>query len=93
MRKFFYRVKDGEGLKEIAARYNLSAYAVIYDNELLDEPSAGDVLFMRACESVYRVTPYDTLSGIAERTGQTVTELKRKNGNIPFVFYGITINV
>ncbi len=92
MRKFFYRVKEGDGVAELSAKYNAPIYSVIIDNALTSEPSAGDVLFIRGGEANYVVTPYDTEESVAEKFGITVEELKRKNGNLPYLFCGMRIN-
>lgn len=92
MRKFFYRVKDNDDIMSIAARFGVSAFSLIADNELIKEPTEGDVLFVYAREGTrYKITPYDSLKSIADKFSVTPFEIKSKNGNLPYVFYGMEI--
>ena len=92
MRKFFYRVTDGDDIMSIAARFGVSAFSLVADNELIKEPSEGDVLFVYVREGTrYKITPYDSLKSISEKFSVTPFEIRSKNGNIPYVFYGTEI--
>ncbi len=92
MRKFFYRVKEGDSLTGISAEYNAPLADIILDNALITEPVAGDVLFIRGNKASYTVSPFDTAEIIAEKFGISSEEIKRKNGNFPYFFYGMRIN-
>lgn len=94
MRKFFYRVKENDDVNGIATRFGTSPFSLISDNELIKEPTEGDVLFVYVRDGIrYKVTPYDSLKSIAEKFSVTPSEIKAKNGNIPFVYYGTEIIV
>lgn len=92
MRKFFYRVKEGDVVSEISYKFNAPLSDIISDNALICEPTGGDVLLIRENEASYTVTPYDTEYSVAEKFGVSVEELKRRNGNFPYLFCGMRIN-
>ena len=93
MGKFFYRVGAGEKIADVANRFGAATFTIIRDNELAEEPSEGDILFVNRGGDVYEVSPRDTSSSVAEKFGTTADELRRKNANLPYLFYGIKINV
>lgn len=94
MRKFFYRVKENDCIITIAERFNASPFAIIKENRLKKEPSFGDVLFIAVGDGkTYEVTPRDTIKSVAEKFGLTYRELSAKNGDVPYVFCGMKINV
>lgn len=94
MRKFFYRVKEDDCLMKIAERFNASPFAIIKENRLKKEPVVGDVLFIVVREGeTYEVTPRDTIESVAKKFGLTDRELSAKNGDAPYVFCGMKLNV
>lgn len=92
MRKFFYRVKAGDSVSKISYKFNAPLSDIMSDNSLICEPLCGDVLFIRENGASYTVTPYDTENSVAEKFGVSVQELKRRNGNFPYLFCGMRIN-
>ena len=65
MGKFCYRVGAGEKIADVANRFGASTFTIIRDNELAEEPSEGDILFVNRGGNVYEVTPRDTYSSVA----------------------------
>lgn len=95
MKNFFVRVVKGECVLSIAAKYGVSVFDIISDNGLVKEVEEGEVLFIRSkegCEK-YTVRPEDSLSSIALKKGISEETLKSKNGNLPYVYYGMTLFV
>lgn len=91
MKKFFYRVQQGETLASIAQKFNLPIGCVIYDNKLKQEVYSGQILLLNIRQNnVYKVSPKDTLNSIAQSFNLTTQYLKTQN-HIEYVFYGLTI--
>ena len=93
MKKFFYRVEQGDGVLLVANKFNLSPTRLIKDNNLSDEIECGDMLYIESADCVlYTVKPTDTLSSIAKRFN--VQEQKILDDNcVPYVFCGLTIEI
>ncbi|MBQ9486163.1 MAG: LysM peptidoglycan-binding domain-containing protein [Clostridia bacterium] len=91
MKNFFYRVAENDGVLSLAKRFGVSPAAIVKDNALSKEISAGDVLFIRKTEGeLYTVKPFDTLEEVAARFGVSPEKLAEYNG-VEYLFYGLTI--
>ena len=96
MKKFFYRVKNGDTVCSIARFFNFSVGEIISQNSLSAEVEEGDLLVIKSSiekgDDLYCVKPFDTASAIAERFNKTEKELLEQNG-VEYVFYGLTIKI
>ncbi len=93
MKKFFYRVLEGENLLSISQKFEVSVFSVIKDNRLTKEVECGDILFINREQEVYKLKPLDDIFSVANRLGVSEERLLDLNGNPPYVFYGISINI
>ncbi len=94
MKKFLYRVNEGDCVCGLAKRFNQSVFDLISDNNLTAEVCAGDILVVNSCQQgLYEVTPGDSISSIAKKVGVTTEKLSLDNGATPYVFYGITLKI
>lgn len=88
MKNLFYRVKEGDDLFKISAKFNLPPTIIVAENRLKSEPKEGDVLYLKIPDgTAYMVKPEDTAVSIAQKFGTTEEELLEKN-KIPYVFAG-----
>lgn len=92
MKKFFYRVVDGDSVMSVCQKFNCSAGSLIFNNNLKKEVSAGDILLVEKCDNLYFVKPTDTLSAICKRFNKGEQEILDKN-HIPYLFCGIYIEI
>jgi len=93
MKKFFYRVADGDSVFSVAERFNVPIAILIKDNNLTRDLIAGDLLYIERAECrVYKVMPCDTLCGLARKFNTTEQKILSDN-NIEYIFYGITIKI
>lgn len=93
MKKFFYRVTEGDGIVSVAERFSASVTKLIKDNNLKREIEAGDMLFIETGGETYPVEPWDTMRSVARKFGVTEREIAQKNGDVPYIFYGMRIKV
>lgn len=93
MKKFFYRVQNGQTIMSISQKLSLPQALLIKENKLREEVSEGDLLYIEVEEDkIYKVKANDTIEGIARKFRVTKEELLAKNG-VPFVFYGLNIKI
>ena len=93
MKKFFYRVKDGETVFCLCKRFNLSQTKLISDNQLKKEIASGDILYIeQTSNKLYTVKVGDTIESIAKYFNLQESEILEKN-RIPYVFFGLTIEI
>ena len=91
MKKFFYRVEEGETVFSIANKFSIPPSLLIKDNLLNSEVSAGDLLIVRPpLNRLYKVRPEDTILSISKRFNISEEEILINNC-IPYIFYGLTI--
>lgn len=82
----YHRVQHGETLWEIARRYGTSVSTLMADNNIgsANRLQVGQRLQIQSGSRTrvvdYRVRLGDTLSGIAQRYGTSVAQIKRDNG-------------
>ena len=93
MKKFFYRVEQGDGVLSVADKFRVAVTRLIKDNRLIEEIECGDMLYIERPDCLlYTVKPTDTLSSIAKRFN--VQEQKILDDNcVPYVFCGLTIEI
>lgn len=90
MKKFFYRVREGESVFALARRFGVSPAKIIKDNLLRVEVSCGDVLFIETGGLTHTVRPFETLADVAERYNVPPDAIAAVNGT-DYLFYGITV--
>lgn len=92
MKKFFYRVQDGDNAVKIAKRFGLCVFALIDGNNLKREVEAGDVLLIESRGGQeYTVKPFDTLSSVKKKFNVDDDVFYKNNGTVPYVFCGLTL--
>ena len=94
MKKFFYRVKKEDNLFSLCDKFNLCPFKLISDNNLTCEIQDGDLLYIEQFQSsLYKVKPFESLESLSKKFNVSMDELKKINGNLPFVYYGLNIYV
>lgn len=94
MKKFFYRANKGDNIFSVCSKFNLCPIKVISDNNLKSEILEGDMLYIEKSNSpLYTVKPFDTLQSICLKFNISIEQFKKLNGNLPFVFYALKVNV
>ena len=92
MKKFFYRVVEGDSAISVCQKFNCSVGSLIYNNNLKKEISAGDILLIEKCDNLYLVKPTDTLSSLAKKFNLLGQEILEKN-HLPYLFSGLFIEL
>ena len=92
MKKFFYRVQEGEMLSSISQKFNAPIGRLIYNNKLTKEVSAGDIILIEQAQNVYLVKPSDTLESLAKKFNVTPQEMLDKN-HLEYIYCGLLIEV
>lgn len=92
MKKFFYRVEEGETVLSVSKKFNIPFGVIIFLNKLKGEIEKGDLLYLEKDYSLrsYTVGIHDTIQSISEKFGISPEQILQKN-NIPYLFYGLTI--
>ncbi|MBQ6979223.1 MAG: LysM peptidoglycan-binding domain-containing protein [Clostridia bacterium] len=89
MKKFFYRVVDGDTALSVCKRFSVSFSSLKKNNNLTEEIKAGDILYIEE-ENVYQVLPNEDFNDVAKKFGIEKEEIINKNG-IDSVFYGLNL--
>ena len=92
MKKFFYRVQEGDTLSSIAQKFSSPIGRLIHNNNLTKEVSAGDIVFVEQAKNVYLVKPLDKLEDIAQKFNITPQEILDKN-YIEYIYCGLLIEI
>ena len=92
MKKFFYRVQQGDTLSLIAQKFSAPIGRLIYNNNLTKEVSAGDIILVEQVEKVYVVKPLDRLEDIAKKFKLSPQEILDKN-HIEYIYCGLLIEI
>lgn len=93
MKKFFYRVKDGDTVLSLSQRFSLPPLKLIALNNLKKEIEQGDLLIIEYPKGrVYTVSLTDTVNSISEKFNVSPKKILTDNG-VPYVFYGLKIFV
>ncbi len=91
MKKFFYRVNEGDTLLSLAERFSVPFNLIIKSNNLRSELSVGDLLYIEQPDCrLYTVEPFDTAESIGEKFGVSALKILSDNG-VPYLFYGMVI--
>lgn len=93
MKKFYYRVQEGQTIKSISERTGISVNSIIKQNALTEEVWAGDLLFLTKEDcALYKVMPQDTVKSVCKKFNLTEEQFFLLNG-VPYVYYGQIIKV
>lgn len=91
MKKFFYRVQQGDCLTELSRKFKIPVNVLIYDNNLKKDVEEGDILYFSVPEGkVYVSSPKDDFYSVSKKYGVSEDELKEKN-KTPYLYYGVLI--
>ena len=82
-----YRVKTGETIESICAKFNTTRHQIIKDNPYNIEIHAGSLLYISNCnKKIYIVQPTDSINKIAQKLGKTESEIRKiVNGEVVFI--------
>jgi spore germination protein YaaH len=92
MKKFFYRVLEGDSLVNLCQKFNCSLGKLIFKNNLKKEISAGDILLIESSDNLYYVKPTDTLKELAKRFNKSEQDIL-ENNHLDYLFCGIYIEI
>lgn len=94
MKKIFYRAEEGDGVLSVAQKLDVPVTKLINDNRLTREIEAGDLLYVEKEEGFYyTVKPWDTMESVAAKFKVRERVIWEKNGEIPYLFYGLKIKI
>ena len=94
MKKFFYRVLEGDTIQSLSHLFNLCPYKIIKDNYLVKEICPGDLLFIESLsEKTYIVKPFEDKFLLCKKFNLEIAEFNLKNGDIPYIFAGLLVNI
>ena len=93
MKKFFYRVVQGETILSVSQKFSIPVCVLINDNALKEEILAGDLLLIKQEQGkTYMVKPTDTLESVCRKFCVNEKELLEKNG-VSYIFYGLNLKI
>lgn len=93
MKKFFYRCQQSDSIFSVCEKFGISALKLIRDNDLKQELQEGDVIYIEITDKkLYRVRASDSLQSIAQKFSVCEEQILKDN-NIPYIFYGLIIEV
>ena len=93
MKKFFYRVKEGDTLFSLCEKYSVPQTEIVKLNGLKQEISEGDVLYFEIVDSpVYRVDVCDTVRSLSEKFNVPEEYVKEQAGS-DYLFYGLKLRI
>ena len=93
MKKFFYRVCEGDSVFSLSEKFGISVCEIIKQNNLQSEICAGDLLYLeKVRDRPYKVNLSDTLGSLAKRFNLSEQEILEQNG-ISYIFYGLSIKI
>ena len=92
MKKFFYRVIEGDSIISVCQKFKCSVGTLIYNNNLKKEISAGDILLIEKCDNLYLVKPTDTIKSLAKKFNKKEQEILDKN-HLPYLFCAIYVEI
>lgn len=93
MKKFFYRVSEGDSVMSVAKKFSLPVTVIIKLNNLKNEILAGDLLYLESCErTLYKVKPFETEISIGEKFNIPPEKILSDNC-VPYLFYGLIITL
>jgi spore germination protein YaaH len=93
MKKFFYRVVDGDTALGVAKRFSVPVTALINLNNLKREIAEGDLLYIESQErTLYQVKPFETAESLGKKFNLSPEKILTDNG-VPYLFYGLVITL
>jgi spore germination protein YaaH len=93
MKKFFYRVVEGDTVFSVSRSFKISITTLINLNSLTAEISAGDILYIETDGSlVYSVQPFDSYYSVAKKFCVSESKLRADN-NFDYIFYGLSLKI
>ena len=92
MKKFFYRVQEGDSLNLIAQKFNAPIGRLIFNNNLNKEVSAGDIILIEGADNVYLVKPLDTIESLAKKFNLSPQQILQRN-HLEYIFCGLLIEI
>ena len=91
MKKFFYRVKEGDTLLSLARKFSVPFSLIIKKNNLHAEISVGDLLYIESPDCItYAVQPFDTAESVGKKFNVSPQKILLDNG-VYYLFYGLII--
>ncbi len=94
MKKFFYRVQEGDSVLSVSERFGTPVIKIISLNNLSREVETGDMILLEEDGGgTYTVQPNDSLECILEKFHICESEFIEKNGKVDYVFYGLKIKI
>lgn len=92
MKKFFYRVQDGENVFAIARKFGVPIFKIIALNALTYDVCAGDIIYIESVVGKkYNVQPFDSLESVLQKFSLSKEDFVAKNGDVIYIFYGMKI--
>ena len=93
MKKFFYRVVEGDSVLSVAKINGVTPNSIIVQNALKEEIDVGDLLYIEIDDSsLYAVKPQDTVDSVCKKFGVSKDKLLGDNG-VDYLFYGLIIKI
>ena len=92
MKKFFYRVADGDTVLLVSRNLGVPLTTLIKQNSLTAEIRAGDLLYVETENQPYIVKPFETFSKSAQKLGVSEQKLRTDN-QVDYLFYGLSLKV
>ena len=91
MKKFFYRVTEGDSIVKLSVSFNIPPMRIIELNGLLEEIESGDLLYLEQEErEIYIVKVGDSLEELANEWKKSPSQILEEN-NLPYLFVGARI--
>ena len=92
MKKFFYRVEEGDSLAKISYKLGVPTKIIVEQNNLKRELERGDLLYLEVPKSAktYVVKPSDTIEGIAKKFGVSSQYILTTN-KVDYVYFSMLI--
>ena len=91
MKKFFYRVSEGDTVVSVAKKFSLPVSILIELNCLSSEISDGDLLYIETEDrTLYMVKPFETAESVGEKFGIPPEKILSDN-KVSYLFYGLII--
>ena len=91
MKKFFYRVQQGDTLTNICTNLSAPVFLVIKENNLTADVCPGDLIYVESFATSHLVLPFEDLLSLSRRLKVSTTEILQKNGNPPYFYCGMKV--
>ena len=92
MKKFFYRVQNGDGLLALSEKFSVPVGVLISLNNLTADLAQGDILYIERDERmhIYTVGVHETAEIVAKKFCTTPEKILNDNA-VDYLFYGLKI--